>query len=448
MQYLYETIFYSKEVNELFSNEAIIAAMLRFESALAKAQAKHNMIPVSAAEVIEKCCSIERIDIKQLIKEAGNGGNINIPLVRQLTSVVKKQNDQASGYVHFGATSQDVIDTALMIQLQSALQLIAKDLEQIIKQLVALTKEHRQTIMIGRSFLQHARPITFGFKTAGWLDALLRSKQAIRNLLKEDFVLQLGGAVGTLSAMNEKGLDVSEAISEELGLALPEKPWHTQRDRFAIIATTLGILSGNVGKVAKDISLLSQTEIAEVMEAWKKGKGGSSAMPHKKNPVGCISILSNAERVPGLVSTMLSSMMQDHERAMGAWHAEWQTVADIVQLVAGSVNKAVEVTSGLEVNKEQMLRNLEMTRGLIYAENVSMALAPMIGKAEAHELMEQCSDESVSKNVHLKDLCMNHPVISKNLKPGEIEKLFDHTLSLGICDVFIDRVLNKFFQLT
>ena len=446
MQYLYETIFYSKEVNELFSNEAIITAMLRFESALAKAQAKHNIIPVSAAEVIEKSCSIEKIDIEQLIKEAGDGGNINIPLVRQLTSVVKKQNDESSRYVHFGATSQDVIDTALMIQLQSAVQLIAQDLEQIIKQLVALTKEHRATIMIGRSFLQHARPITFGFKTAGWLDALLRSKQAIQNLLKENFVLQLGGAVGTLSAMNRKGLQVGEAMGLELGLDLPTKPWHTQRDRFAIIAATLGILSGNIAKMGKDISLLSQTEIAEVTEAFEKGKGGSSSMPHKKNQVGCISILANTERIPGLVSTILSSVVQDHERATGLWHAEWQTIIDIIQLTAGSVSKAVKITNGLEVNKEQMLRNLEITRGLIYAENVSLALAPMIGKAEAHELLEQCSRESVSKNVHLKDLCMKHPVISTNLKPGEIEKLFDHTLSLGICDVFIDRVLNKNFS--
>lgn len=446
MQYLYETIFYSKKVNELFTNEAVIDAMLRFESALAKAQAKHNIIPLSAATIIEKNCKVEKINIEQLIEEAANDGNINIPLVKQLTSVVKKENDEASGYIHFGATSQDVIDTALMMQLRSAVKLIAEDLEQLIEQLADVTKTHRKTVMVGRSFMQHARPITFGFKTAGWLDALFRSKQAVQNLLKENFVLQFGGSVGTLSAMNEKGLQVSETISEELGLGLPAKPWHTQRDRLAAIATTLGILSGNIGKIAKDISLLSQNEIGEVMEASEKGKGGSSAMPHKKNPVGCITILANAERIPGLVSTILSSSIHDHERATGLWHAEWQTITDIVQLTAGSVSKAVNITSGLEVNKERMLRNLELTRGLVYAENISLALAPKIGKAEAHELMEQCSSESVSKNVHLKDVCQEHPVISKNLNAEQIEELFYPTSSLGICDLFIDRVLNKNFS--
>jgi len=446
MQYLYETIFYSKKVNGLFTNEAIISAMLRFESALAKAQAKHDVIPSSAANIIEKSCSIKKINIEQLIEQAAQGGNINIPLVTQLTAIVKKESEEAAKYVHFGATSQDVIDTALMLQLKSAIKLIDEDDDQLIKQLTALTKQHSKTIMVGRSFMQHARPITFGFKTAGWLDALLRSRHAIQKLLKENFVLQLGGAVGTLSAMNEKGLHVSETLSEELGLDLPPKPWHTQRDRFATIATALGILSGNIGKMAKDISLLSQTEIAEVMESSEKGKGRSSAMPHKKNPVGCISILSNAERVPGLVSTMLSSMVQDHERATGLWHAEWQTITDIVQLSAGAVSKAVEITNGLAVNKEQMLRNLELTKGLVYAENVSLALAPKIGKAEAHELMEQCSSEAVSKNGQLKDICLKHPVISKNLDPVEIEKLFDPAFSLGMCDVFILKVLNKNFS--
>src|SRR5689334_8388904 len=326
MHNLYEKIFYSKKVNELFTNEAIITAMLRFESALAKAQATHNIIQMSAATVIEKNCKVEKINIEQLIKEAANGGNINIPLVKQLTSIVKKENDEAAKYVHFGATSQDVIDTALMLQLKSAVKLIAEDLEQLIEQLKDLTKEHAKTIMVGRSFMQHARPITFGYKTAGWLDSLLRSRQAIQSLLGENFVLQFGGAVGTLSVIDKKGLEVSETMSEELGLGLPEKPWHTQRDRLATIATTLGILSGNIGKMARDISLLSQTEIGEVMESSIKGTGGSSTMPHKKNPVGCIAILANADRIPGLVSTILSSAIQDHERATGLWHAEWQTI--------------------------------------------------------------------------------------------------------------------------
>jgi len=294
--------------------------------------------------------------------------------------------------------------------------------------------------MIGRSFMQQARPITFGFKVAGWLEPLLRSQQTIESLLHNGFLLQLGGAVGTLSSMPENGLQVSETMSELLHLNNPAKPWHTERDYFVNIATTLGILSGNIGKIAKDISLLMQTEIAEVAEPSAEGKGGSSTMPHKRNPVGCVAILANATRVPALVSTMLACMMQDHERATGLWHAEWETLAEIIQLTAGCVNKAVEVTNGLEVRKEQMLRNLELTKGLIYAENVSLALAEKIGKQDAHQLVEQLSKEAQERNVHLKDLVLSEDTITKHLSKAQIESLFNPESSIGMYAAFIERV--------
>jgi len=443
MQYLYETIFYSEKVNQVFSNASTIGLMLRFESALAAAQARHGIIPEKSATIIKRNCKLEKINPEQLIEEAGLSGNLNIPLVKQLTSIIKKENEEAAKYVHFGATSQDVIDTALMMQLRDATKMIAGDLNQLIRQLIFLTKEHRNTIMAGRSFMQQARPISFGFKAAGWLDPLLRSKQAMQVLLKEVFVLQLGGAVGTLSSMGKKGLQVSETMGAALKLNVPAKSWHAQRDRLALIASVMGILTENIGKIGKDISLMAQTEIGELKEPYKKGKGGSSAMPHKQNPVGCISILSNAARVPALVSIIFSSMVQDHERATGLWHAEWQTMADIMQLTAGTVVKAVEITDGLRVNRKQMLINLEITKGLIYAENISMALAPLIGKAEAHELVEQLSRESQSKNKHLKEICIHDPIISNHLKKSQIEKCFDPALSTGICNAFIDMVLKS-----
>ncbi|MFI5156926.1 MAG: 3-carboxy-cis,cis-muconate cycloisomerase, partial [Chitinophagales bacterium] len=376
MPYLYERLFYAEKVNAIFSNEGTVDAMLGFESALAAAQAKHGIIPSEAAAVIEANCKTGKINIEKLIADSVMGGNLAIPLVSQLTQLVRSESPKAAGYVHFGATSQDLIDSAIMVQIRKASIIMMDDLEHLLGCLVSITKENRATWMVGRSFMQHARPISFGFKTAGWLDPLQRSKLAMQEMVREDLVLQFGGAVGTLFSMEEKGLLLSKSIADSLGLKNPPRPWHTQRDRLASIGSTMGILAGNIGKMAKDISLLAQTEIAELNESSRSGKGGSSAMPQKSNPVGCICILANAVRIPALISTLFSTMSQDHERATGAWHAEWQTLTDIVQLAAGALDKAVELMQGLEINSSQMLHNLELTKGLIYAENISLALTP------------------------------------------------------------------------
>lgn len=443
MQRLYENLFYNKQVNEVFTTESFIQYMLRFEAALANAQAAHHLIPSSAATIIEENCIASNINIELLIAEVAAGGNAAIPLIKQLTQVVKTKDTEAAKYIHFGATSQDVIDTAIALQLLDAFKIIYKDLAQLINQLKLLIEAHRNTIMIGRSFMQHARPITFGFKVACWLDGLLRSKQRIEKLLAENFALQLGGAVGTLSGMQDKGLQVAGSMSASLQLNIPAITRHTQRDRFTETATSLGILTGNVGKIAKDISLLMQTEIAEVSEPSAPGKGGSSTMPHKRNPVGCIAILANAQRVPNLVATMLSCMVQDHERATGNWHAEWETLADIVQLTAGAVQQACIVTNWLEVDAAKMRSNIELTNGLIYAENISLALAEHIGKADAHALMETLCKEAVEQKIHLKELVERNGTVIKYLSQVQIDDLFDPENSTGICDSFIDRVLNE-----
>ena len=417
--------------------------MLRFEAALANAQAKHGIIPAEAAPPIGSNCIAGKINMEDLISDSAMEGNIAIPLIRQLTQLVRSVSPKAAGFVHFGATSQDLIDSAAMIQIKKAAEFMMYDLDRLVNRLVSITKTHRATLMVGRSFMQHARPITFGFKTAGWLGPMVRSKFDMQEMIREDFVLQFGGAVGTLSAMNEKGILLSKSIAESLGLKNPQRPWHTQRDRLASIGATFGILAGNIAKIAKDISLLSQTEIAELTESSQLGRGGSSTMPQKSNPVGCICILANTIRIPALVSTLFSTMSQDHERATGEWHAEWQTLTDIVQLTAGALNKAAELLDGLEINSGQMLHNLELTRGLIYAENISLALVQFLGRLEAHELIAGACREAKSGKAHLKEICMNHPVISKWLKKGEIENLFDPAHSLGHSDEFIDSVLNQ-----
>jgi 3-carboxy-cis,cis-muconate cycloisomerase len=439
---LYENLFYSKAVNELYSDSSQVNYMLRFETALARAQAKHGLIPPSSAIVIEKCCDVNKIDIALLKQQIELSGNATIPLVKQLIKIVDEADANASGYVHFGATSQDVIDTATVLQLRDALKLISGDLDTLIRQLVLLVEEHKDTVMIGRTFLQHARPITFGFKVAGWLDGILRSKKRIENALAENFAIQLGGAVGTLSGMEDKGILIAEEMCSRLGLRMPLIAWHTQRDRLVEIASAIGILAGNIGKIGNDISLLMQTEVGEVFEPLVAGKGGSSTMPHKRNPVSSISCISIAQRIPPLVSSLLTGMVQDHERATGNWQAEWETMETIVKLTAGSVNQAVIVTNGLVVDKDQMKLNLELTKGLIYAEGISLALADKMSKTATHELVEQCCFEAKSEGKHLKDIVIEDPVISKILSQSQVNELFDPLNSLGLCNEFINRVLS------
>lgn len=442
MQRLYENLFYSKPVNELFTDVSFIAYMLRVEGALAKAQAEQGLIPSAAAKTIGVCCDIKKIDIEKLIEQVALGGNAAIPLVKQLTGVVANKDAESSKYVHFGATSQDIIDTAIALQLKDALQLISVELDRIIKQLVDIINAHRNTLMIGRTFKQHARPITFGFKVARWLEPLLRSRQSISHLTQNNLVIQLGGAVGTLSSMDGKGLKVADVMGKLLDLKVPAIS-HSQGDGLVEVATTLAILQGNIGKIAEDIQLLMQTEIGEVSEPALAGKGGSSSMPHKRNPVGCVAIAANAMRMPGLISTMLHSLSTDHERGTGSWHAQWETLAAIVQLSAGSVHQACIITDGLEVNVNQMLVNLELTNGLIYAENISAALSLFIGRLKADEIIEQSCKESILQKVHLRKVLESKAEIIAHLSSDRIIELFEPKNSIGLCDPFIDRVLAK-----
>lgn len=441
MESLFESLFYKTEANKLFSAEAYLSAMLRFEAALAEAQAEQGMIPKTAAENITHCCTLDYLDIPSLIPAIGLAGNPNIPLVKQLTAAVSQLDSEAAKYVHLGATSQDVIDTAMMLQVKAALFLIQKDLEKLLTQLRHLAETHRHSIMAGRSFLQHARPITFGYKVATWMDGLIRSTQRIEQVLRHNLVLQFGGAVGTLAGFGDKALPVARTLAQKLDLALPPISWHTQRDRLLEVATTLGILTGNLGKIAKDISLLMQTEVAEMFEPSGAGKGGSSTMPHKRNPVGCVAILAAAQRSPGLLSTLFLSLPQDHERATGLWHAEWLPLVELCKITAGALQQALNMTNGLEVDTQRMLQNLELTNGLIFAENVSLALAEKIGKAAAHEHVEGLCKQVVQTGVHLKMLVSADAMVGKNLSSSNIDHLFNPANSLGECDRLINAVL-------
>jgi 3-carboxy-cis,cis-muconate cycloisomerase len=433
---LYSELFYCQAVNAMFSDENTVAAMLQAEAALSQAQAKQGLFSNASADIIAACCKPELIDIIKLKKDIKLGGNAAIPLVQQLNKAVKTIDFEASKYVHLGATSQDIVDTASVLQIKSFLDWLQKNILLLEKELYKLTQTHQNTVMAGRTLLQQAKPITFGLKTGGWLESIGRSKQRINDLKERLLLIQLSGAVG--SQNQNLSTEVCKSFADILGLK-NSFSWQANRDNFNELAASLGILVGSLGKIAKDISLLMQTEVAEVFEGAAEGKGGSSTMPHKRNPVTCAAILANSVRVPHLVSTMQSAMAQEHERSAGLWHAEWEVLTEIILLTGGAVEKSIELLVGLEVDTKRMRQNIELTKGLIFAENVSLALAAKIGKIQAHEYVEKACKSAISKGVHLKEILQENKEDLENL-----DELFDPENSIGNSKEIVQAILKNY----
>lgn len=385
-----------------FSDTATVQRMLDFEAALARAEASCGVIPADAAEAIAATCRAGEIDFDALAAAAVAGGNLAIPLVRQLTARVAARDAQAARYVHWGATSQDAIDTGMVLQLREALQAVDADLKALGHACAALAAQHRDTPMVARTWLQHALPTTFGLKAAGWLDALRRDLRRLDAARAQAATLQFGGAAGTLASLGAAAPAVATALGSALSLAVAPTPWHAYRDRMVEVATTLGMLTGSLGKIARDVSLMMQTEVAEVAEPTGPGRGGSSTMPHKRNPVGCAAVLTAAVRVPPLVATMLAGMVQEHERALGGWQAEWDTLPQIVTLAAGALRQMLEVVGGLQVDAARMRANLGVTHGLILAEAAMLELGGKIGRLPAHHLVEGACRRAVAEGTTLR----------------------------------------------
>ena len=446
MSQLYASLFYQAEITQIFSDEGMVSYMLQTEAALAQAQAKLGVIPAVAAEYIIAVAQrpvIEVIDFAALANAAGLAGNIAIPLVKQFTAAVKKVDEDASRYVHWGATSQDIIDTACILQCRDALNIIEKQLLEAIQATQLLTEQYRDQVMIGRTWLQQGLPLTFGYKTARWLSSLQRDLERIQAVKAFALTAQLGGAVGTLASLLDQGSVVVEAFAKELELNVPDCTWHGERDRIVEIAHVLATLTGNLGKMARDWSLMMQTEIAEVFEPSGVGRGGSSTMPHKRNPVAAASILAAANRVPDLMSSMYQSLVQEHERSLGAWHAEWLALPEIFQLCSGSLARAIEVFNGLEVQVENMHRNLECTQGLIMAEALMMALAPKLGRLNAHHLVEAACKQAVAEQRHLLDVAQQNADITAIFDVQQLQGIFNPQHYLGNTQQQIDAVLQR-----
>ena len=440
---LLDPLFRWSAVEELFSDRGRLQGMLDFEAALANAEAFTCVIPARVAPIIAAKCRAELFDTHALARSAALAGNPAIPLVKELTELVGKDDREAKGFVHWGATSQDVIDTGFVLQLRQALICIDAELDRLSNAIAQLVEKHRGTLVAGRTWMQQALPTTFGFKAAGWLDAIERHRARLAATEQRAIALQFGGAVGTLAALGNRGSDVAAALGRELSLQVPEISWHAHRDRIAEVASVLGILAGTLGKIARDLSLETQTEVAEAFEPSGAQRGGSSTMPHKHNPVTAAVVLAAATRVPGLVSTVLSAMVQEHERGLGGWHAEWETIPEIVRLTGGALHHLTATMMELEIDPSRMRANLDVTHGLIFAEAVQMALAKAAGRQAAHDIVEAASNRARSERRALREVLASDPAVTRHLNAQELEKLFDPQQYLGESSRMIDTVLKS-----
>jgi 3-carboxy-cis,cis-muconate cycloisomerase len=431
----------SAAMRSVCDDMAYLQHMLDFEAALARAEAATGVIPATAAGPIEKACRAEAFDPAALADAATRSGNLAIPLVKALTVEVAKIDADAARYVHWGATSQDVIDTAAMLSLRAAIDALRGDIDRAIAGFAGLAGQHRGTAVVARTWLQHALPMPFGLKLAEYAAALHRSRRRLERLRSEALALQFGGAAGTLAALGDNGLRVAEELAQELKLPLPEAPWHTHRDRVAEAASVLAIMTGTCGKIARDIQLMMQTDVAEAFEPSGEGRGGSSTMPHKRNPVAAATALAAATMAPNLAATIFAAQVQEHERSAGPWHAEWPTLPMLLLITSGALAAIVDIAEGLEVDVARMRVNLDATGGLIMAEAVSMALAEKIGKSEAHRLVEAASKQAAAGKKHLRDVLTHDPEVAAHLAADEMAKLFEPMAYQGVSQALIDRLL-------
>ena len=436
-------LFSTPEMASVFSPLAQLRAMTRFEWALSCALEANGLAEEGSAVTLEKLLDADFVDLPSLLRDARDAGNIAIPFVRQLTVAVKAQSENAARSVHLGATSQDVLDTALVLQMKDALGLLDDALTRLDAALVERVQRHRDTVMLGRTWLQASPPVTLGLKLAGVLSALRRDRQRIREEADRVLVLQFGGAVGTLASLGSLGSAVSAKVAQLLDVAEPELPWHAQRDSMASMVQLLALVTGTLAKLGRDIALLTQSEVGEVSESGAEGHGGSSTMPHKHNPVGCAALIAIHAKMPGLAATMLHAMQHEHERGLGLWQAEWDAVPEAFRLTSASISHATEVIEGLKVNAERMRTNLDATHGLPLAEAVSGVLASKMGRSEAHEVLREAVNQAARQNCQLSDVLKQTAAVKTHLNDAEIDGLFDARSYLGSTQRFISRVLGE-----
>jgi 3-carboxy-cis,cis-muconate cycloisomerase len=431
---LFDGVLARGRVRDAVGDTAWLQAMLDVEGALARASAKAGLITAEDGETIAASCGAAHYDAAELGRQAAGSGNPAAPLVKALTAHVR---GPAARHVHSGATSQDIVDSAAMLVAHRALAPLLDDLEAAAAAAARLAREHRATVMVGRTLLQQAVPVTLGLKAAGWLTGLDEAIDRLRTVREERLAVQLGGAAGTLASLGDRGVEVMAEMARELGLAEPVLPWHTIRSRPAELAGALGTACGVVAKVARDITLMAQTEVAEVAE---RASGGSSTMPHKRNPVAAISAAACAAQAPGLVATLLGAMAHEHERAAGSWHAEWRPLTELLRSAGSAAAWLRTSLEGLQIDADAMRANLDITGGLILAERVSTELAPELGRLEAHEAVQRAAAESADGGFGT--ALARQPEIRDRIPEERLAELLDPGGYLGSTDIFIDRALK------
>src|SRR5438874_3377217 len=437
---VFRNIFSSEPMRRVFSDEHRVQCYLDIEAALAGAQARMGLIPQRAADEIAAKCTLDIIDMAKLKSQTELIGYPVLPVVQQLVAACA---DNLGQYSHWGATTQDITDTATILQIREPPSLIEDDLAVISGHLADLASRYRDTPMAGRSNLQQAVPITFGYKAAAWLAAIERRRQRLAELRPRVLVGEFGGAAGTLASLGADGLAVQEGLMAELGLGQPDIDWHTARDRIAEVGCFLGLVTGTLGKIATDVKLLMQTEVGEVFEPYAKDRGSSSTMPQKRNPISCNYIHACMAMVRQLVAALLDAMVEDHERSTGPWEIEWIAVPEIFLLTAGALQQARTLLADLEVDAARMRANLEITQGLISTEAVMMGLAPHLGRQRAHDLVYDISRQASTSGRPLLDLLAENEEIAASLDRTTLEKLLDPAEYLGLSGEMVDRVLER-----
>ncbi|MGM4922355.1 class-II fumarase/aspartase family protein [Tardiphaga sp. 804_B3_N1_9] len=436
---LFRDMFGTAEMRAIFADEALVGRYIEAEVALARAQARLGVVPKEAAQAIEAAAKSIRIDFDKLRAETEIVGYPILPLVHQLSEAA----GEAGRYVHWGATTQDIMDTANVLQIRAALQIVARDLREVRDILVAMARKYRDTPMAGRTHLQQALPVTFGYKAAVWLSSVDRHIERVDQALPRILLGEFSGAAGTLASVGEGGLEMQKLFCEELGLHQPSITWHVARDGIAEAVTLLGLITGTLGKIATDVMLLSSSEFGEVSEPFVPGRGASSTMPQKRNAISSELMLAAAKAVRQHVATMLDGMIHDLERATGPWHLEWVSLPESFLLTASSLANAKFMLAGLVVHEKRMLENLDLTRGLIVAEAVMMAAAPKLGRQHAHDVVYDACRKAIEGGGQLADILAEVPEITEALGGKDaIRRHCDPANYLGLCGPMVDRVLS------
>ena len=434
---IFRDAFGAPAMRAIFADAALVARYVEVEVALAAAEAKAGVIPIEAAETIKRLARADAIDLSKLKSETDLVGYPIVGVVHQLA----KQCGDAGRYVHWGATTQDIMDTATVLQVRDASALVDADLAACETALKGLALKHRSTVMAGRTHLQHALPVTFGYKAAVWLSMILRHRQRLQQLLPRVLVGQFGGAAGTLASLGDKGLAVHDALMAELCLGRPPIPWHVARDGLAETVGFLGLVTGTLAKIATDVMLMMQTEVAEAFEPFLAGRGSSSTMSQKRNPISCELIIAAAKIVRQNAGSMLDAMVADHERATGPWQVEWAAIPEAFIATSGALRQARFMLEGLTVDAERMRRNLDLTGGLIVAEAVMMALAQHTGRQSAHDVVYGACRAALDKNSTLLAELGQQPEVTRYLDAERLAQLTEPVNYLGSAPAMIDRLL-------